>query len=209
MGRYSPPPAAVAALGELGPDAPHFFLGSVVGFYGNRPSETFTGRSAAGKTFLARLCVAWEQEAEASGTPTSLLRTAPVVQPDGVLKPLISMTKLGVGSPLGRGDQTWPWISLEDQVRAIRYVADRRMLGPVNLTGPIIASANEIGRELAEHLRRPFWLRAPAFALRAGLGRNAAGSLLLSDARVESAALTGSGFEFSHPTPRDAIAAVL
>lgn len=197
-----------AALRELGPDAPHFISGSAVGFYGHRPGESLTEQSDAGDTFLARLCVAWEREAAASGAPLSLLRTAPVLHPDGVLKPLIAMTRLGVSGPLGNGNQAWPWISLEDQVRAIRHIADRRVLGPVNLTGPGIASANDIGRQLAQHLSRPFWLRAPAFTLRLGLGRDAADSLLLSDARVDPTALTGSGFEFSHPTPRDAIEAV-
>lgn len=200
-----------AALRQLGDEAPRFISGSAVGFYGDRPGERLTETSGPGGTFLAELCREWEAEALAAGPAVrvALLRTAPVIHRRGVLKPLIALTRLGLGGPLGSGRQLWPWISLEDEVRAIRHLVDSDVEGPVNLTGPTAASANDIGRELARAMRRPFALPAPAWALRLGLGRDAADSLLLADARVEPRALQGSGFEFRHRTPAEAIAAAL
>ncbi len=200
---------AVSALGSEAPAA--WLSASAVGFYGDRPGEVLTEASTAGDTFLARLCVDWEAEALAAHAHTRvvLLRTAPVVHPEGVLKPMIALTKLGLGGPLGGGKQIWPWISLTDEVRGILHALDRGLSGPINLTGPTVASANDVGRELAAQLHRPFLMPAPRFALGLALGRDATESLLTSDAVVRPEALLGSGFEFEHPTPADAIRASL
>ncbi|KAG4065370.1 hypothetical protein HA402_006732 [Bradysia odoriphaga] len=141
--------------------------------------------------------------------PSPVLRTAPVIHRRGVLKPLVQLTRFGVSGPLGSGRQIWPWISLDDEVRAIRHVIDERVSGPVNLTGPAPASANDVGRALAERMRRPFWLPAPAWALRLGLSAAAADSLLLADADVRPRALERTGFRFTHPTVQEAVAAAV
>lgn len=198
------------ALRALRSDAPALVSASAVGYYGSAPGEVLTEDSAAGQTFLADLTVRWEAEARQAEdhTRVALLRTAPVIHRRGVLKPLIQMTRFGVSGPLGRGTQIWPWISLDDEVRAIRHVLDRKIAGPVNLTGPTSASANEIGRALAAHMHRPFWLPAPTWALRFALG-DAADSLLLPDADVQPQVLENSGFRFTHATVTKAIASAL
>lgn len=131
-----------------------------------------------------------------------------MIHPRGVLKPLIALTRLGVSGPLGTGTQVWPWISLDDEVRAIRHIIDEQLEGPVNLTGPTSATANDTGRALARRMNRPFWLSVPAWALRLGLGA-AADSLLLSDADVRPAVLEQSGFRFTHATAQEAVDAAV
>lgn len=205
--RLAPTRTLADALRHLGGDAPMLVSASAVGIYGDRPGETLTEASTAGKGFLAQLCVDWEAEAlEAGpGAKVALLRTASLLHPEAVLKPLIPLTRFGVSGPLGTGHQIWPWISLEDEVRAIRHIIDHRIEGPVNLSGPTPASARDIGRHLARRLRRPYLLPAPEWALRLAIGRDAAESLLLSDATVVPEVLTGSGFRFTAPTAREAI----
>lgn len=215
--RLRPTSTLAAAIRELGAAAPKLVSASAVGFYGDRPGETLSEASSAGETFLAELCVDWEREALAAGpgARVALLRTAPLLHPESVLKPMIALTRWGVSGPLGGrillggGQQHWPWISLDDEVRAIRHVIDRDLTGPVNLSGPMPASANTIGRALARAMHRPFLVPAPAWALRLGLGRDAADSLLLADAVVEPDALRASGFEFRHATAEAAIADAL
>ncbi|MFK4759669.1 TIGR01777 family oxidoreductase [Microbacterium sp. ZW T5_45] len=199
------------ALRELGSDAPHFVSASAVGYYGAVPGAVLDEASPAGDTFLARLCVDWEDAAKGAGESArvALLRTAPVIHRQGVLKPLILLTRFGVAGPLGRGTQIWPWISLADEVAAIRHVIDTRIAGPVNLTGPTRASANDIGKALARRMHRPFWLPVPAWALRLGLSAAAADSLLLNDADARPGVLESSGFRFAHATVEDAVAAAL
>ena len=198
------------ALRALRSDAPALVSASAVGYYGSAPGEVLTEDSAAGQTFLADLAVRWEAEARRAEdhTRVALLRTAPVIHRRGVLKPLIQLTRFGVSGPLGRGTQIWPWISLDDEVGAIRHVLDQRIAGPVNLAGPSPASANEIGRALAARMHRPFWLPAPRWALRLALG-DAADSLLLPDADVRPQVLERSGFRFAHATASEAVAAAL
>lgn len=209
--RLRPTRTIASAIRALGPEAPALVSASAVGYYGDRPGERLDERSGPGATFLAELCREWEREALAAGPDARvvLLRTAPLLHRRGVLKPLLALTRLGLAGPLGSGEQHWPWISLDDEVRAIRHLLDAPVEGPVNLTGPTPATANDIGRELARAMGRPFALPAPAWALRLGLGRAAADSLLLADALVEPAALEASGFEFRHRIPAEAIAAAL
>lgn len=196
------------AIRALGSEAPLRWLSaSATGYYGSQPGVTLREDSSPGDSFLARLTVAWEAEARTaeSDTQLALLRTAPVLHPRGVLKPMMPLTKFGLAGPLARGTQYWPWISLDDEIRAILFVLDQGLQGPVNLAAPKAATANDIGRALATELRRPFWLPAPEFALKLALSADASESLLTSDARVEPHRLLQSGFEFLHTTPNAAI----
>nr|WP_201469876.1 TIGR01777 family oxidoreductase [Microbacterium hydrocarbonoxydans] len=200
-----------SAVRGAGADAPALISASAVGYYGSAPAQILTEESRAGDTFLAALCIRWEEEARRAGdhAPVALLRTAPIIHRRGVLKPLIQLTRFGLAGPLGPGTQMWPWISLDDEVNAIRHVIDRQIDGPVNLTGPTPASSNRIGRALAHRMRRPFWLPVPSFALRLALSGAAADSLLLSDADVRPTELEKTGFAFTHRTPEAAVDSAL
>lgn len=209
--RLTPTRALATALRDLGADAPAFVSASAVGYYGSVPGVALDESAPPGDGFLPSLCVEWEHAALAAGDATrvALLRTAPVVHAEGVLKPLILLTRLGVSGPIGRGTQAWPWISLVDEVRAIRHVIDGDLAGPLNLTGPTRAVANDLGFALARRMNRPFALRAPAWAVRAILGADMADSVLTTDAHVVPAALEASGFAFEHPCVEDAVAAAV
>lgn len=209
--RIAPTRALARAVRELGPDAPHLVSASAVGYYGSAPGARLTEDAPRGDTFLADLCGEWETAAFGAGedAAVSVLRTAPVVHADGVLKPLLLLTRLGLAGPIGRGTQAWPWISLEDEVRAIRHVIDHRLTGPVNLAGPTRATANDLGFALAVRMNRPFLLRAPVWGMRLVLGADATEAILTSDADVVPQALERSGFGFTHPTVEEAVAAAV
>ncbi|MEB0222605.1 epimerase, partial [Pseudomonas sp. AB12(2023)] len=74
------------------------------------------------------------------------LRTGLVIARGGALKPLLPLVRLGLGGPLGRGIQHWPWISLHDEAAAIVHLLGSTLSGPVNLVGPAPASANDVIR---------------------------------------------------------------
>lgn len=215
VSRLEPTRTLTAALRELSEHSssadgiPAFLSASAVGYYGSVPGEVLTESHGPGTTFLAQLCVKWEAAAREVEdlTRVVLLRTAPVIHPDGVLKPMMRLTALGLGGPLGQGTQVWPWVSLVDEVRAIQHLINSEISGAVNLAGPTPATMAEQGRALARIMRRPFWLPAPAWGLRLGLGRAAADSLLTSDADVRPEVLLNSGFQFSHTTVSEAMSA--
>jgi len=197
MNRAEQPPAA-------------FLSGSAVGYYGDRPGETLTEDSSRGAGYLADVVVAWEDSALAApdAVRTVLLRNGIVVDLAGVLKPLAPLTRFGVAGPLGSGRQFWPWIGLQDEVRAITHLLTSTLSGPVNLCGPQAARADDLMFELARRMNRPYLLRVPTFALKALLG-DAADGLLLSDQRVEPRRLLDDGFTFSTPTVEQALAEAL
>ena len=208
--RIEPTQALARAIRQLGSDAPAFVSASAVGYYGSAPRAVLTEASPRGRTFLAELCEEWEGAARSAGQArVVLLRTAPIVHLEGVLKPLVLLTRLGAGGPIGAGTQAWPWISLDDEVAAIRHVIDRDIEGPVNLSGPTRATANDLGFALAVRLNRPFLVRAPEAALRLALGADATEGLLTSDADVRPAVLAASGFSFTHSTVEAAVAAAV
>jgi uncharacterized protein (TIGR01777 family) len=209
--RIQPTQAIAAAVRALGDEAPMFVSSSAVGYYPSAPGVVLTESSPRGETFLADLCGEWEAAALRAGdhARVALLRTAPVLHPDGVLKPLMLLTRWGLSGPIGSGRQVWPWISLDDEVRGIRHVIDRGLTGPINLTGPERATANDLGFALARRMNRPYLLRAPAWAVKLVLGKDATEALLTSDMNVVPNRLTASGFTFTHPTVEDAVAAVV
>ena len=156
----------------------------------------------AGTTFLADVLCEVEAAtalARDAGVRVVLLRTGVVLHPDGgSLARIFPLLRLGLGGPLGSGRQYWSWISLRDELRAIRFLltADH-LAGPVNLTAPHPVPNREVIAALGRALHRPTLLRVPAPALRAALGE-LAGEALLSQ-RVLPRRFLDAGFTFTHP----------
>ncbi|WP_341579476.1 TIGR01777 family oxidoreductase [Microbacterium schleiferi] len=209
--RITPTRALARAVRELGASAPHFVSASAVGYYGTDPVGAVAEDAPRGNGFLADLCGEWESAARGAGDKARVttLRTASIIHRDGVLKPLILLTKLGLSGPLGRGTQVWPWISLDDEVRAIRHIIDTGTTGPVNLCGPTRATANDIGFTLARELNRPYLLRAPEWGLKLVLGSDPTESLLTTDAYVIPEVLAASGFSWTHESAEEAVRAAI
>jgi NAD dependent epimerase/dehydratase family enzyme len=102
------------------------------------------------------------------------------------------------------------WIAIGDLVDAIvRAIGSDTLAGAVNATAPASVTNAEFAATLARVLGRPAWLPAPAFALRAVLGRERAEQLLLASQRVEPVRLLASGFAFRTPRLEEALRAVL
>jgi uncharacterized protein (TIGR01777 family) len=150
---------------------------------------------------------AWEASTEPAvqaGAPVVLARTGLVLTASGgAAGRLLTVARLGAGGPLGSGRQWWPWITLEDEVRALIHLVDGEVTGPVNLSGPEPARQKDVARALGHALGRPAVLPAPSLALRAVLGEFA-GDVLASQ-RVLPRRLLADGFVFEHPTLRSAV----
>jgi uncharacterized protein (TIGR01777 family) len=115
---------------------------------------------------------------------------------------------LGVGGPVGSGQQYWAWIHRNDWVALIRFIiATQAVAGPVNATAPTPVTNAEFSRALARAMRRPSFMRAPGFALRLMLGEMA-DALLLSGQRAVPAKATRHGFTFEFPTLDAALASI-
>lgn len=186
---------------------------SGINYYGDRGDDVVDEAEPAGSGFLARVCVDWEQAttpAADAGIRTVQLRTGLVLDAGGgVLAKLLLAVKLGVGGPAGSGRQWVSWISLADQVAAIRHAIDTPALsGPANAVGPKPVTNLALMKTLGRILHRPTFLRIPAAVRHVPFGvGDLVGTLLFESVRAEPAALTASGFAFTHtqlePTLRD------
>ena len=205
--RITPTEVLSAAVAEAG--VPTLINASAVGFYGDTKDRTVDETATAGAGFLPRLCIDWEAAtvpAEAAGTRVVLARTGLVLSPSGGmlgrLRPLFSF---GLGARLGNGRQYMPWISLEDEVRALLFaIFHDDLSGPVNLTGPAPVTNAEFTAALGRALNRPTPVPMPAFVLRAALGEFADEGLLIGQ-RAIPAALERAGFAFHHDTIGEAL----
>ena len=175
---------------------------SAIGIYGERVDEILTERSPPGDDFLASLCVRWEAEtssAAEAGIRVACARTGIVLSGQGgALPKLLPLFKLGLGGKFGSGAQWWSWITLDDEVRAIAWLLENEIRGPVNLTAPAPVTNSEFTRVLGGVLSRPARLAVPRFGPKLLLGSERADALLFTSARVRPEALESSGFVFSH-----------
>lgn len=208
--RVEPTRTLAEAILAMDGERPALLNASAVGYYGDRPGETLDESSTRGEGYFPDLVHAWEQAAAIAGGATRVvnLRSAVVVARGGGLAPVRLLTSFGLGAGFGSGEQHWPWISLEDEVRAIEHLLDSTLSGPVILAGPVPTSADEVTAAYAEALRRPRLLRVPAWAIRLPLGE-AGQRILLDDMRVQPARLREDGFEWRHPTVLDAVRAAV
>ena len=146
-------------LAGLAHPPPVLLSGSAIGYYGDRGDEVLTESSEPGRGFLPDLCRAWEaatRPAEDAGIRVVHLRTGLVLAPKGgMLRRMVPLFRLALGGRLGRGRQYWPWVALDDEVGAIRWLLDHDVRGPVNLTGPRPVTNAEFTRSLGEAVHRP------------------------------------------------------
>jgi uncharacterized protein len=206
--------ALASALARLSSPPETLVSGSAIGWYGDTGGQDVDESAAAGKAFLSRVVHDWEAAAEPAadaGIRVVHPRTGLVLTPDGgILSRLLPLARFGVCPRFGSGHQVMSWISLADEISAIRFLLDRKDIGgPVNLTAPAPVTDSEFTAALTAAVgRRDLpWLRVPAPALRLGLGEAAVE--LLNSARIVPKRLIGAGYEFRHPTLPDALSAEL
>ncbi|WP_327684652.1 TIGR01777 family oxidoreductase [Streptomyces sp. NBC_00467] len=205
--------AAVAeALASLDTPPRVFVCGSAVGFYGDTGDRAVDEEAPPGDGFLPNLCVEWEEAAAPAaeaGVRIAFARTGLVVsRKGGAWGRLFPLFKAGLGGRLGDGRQYWSFISLHDEVAALRHIVDTESLsGPVNLTSPHPVTNREVTAAMGRALHRPTVFTVPSAALKIALG-DMAGDVLGSQ-RVLPRRLLDSGFTFAFPGIDEAVGAAL
>lgn len=185
---------------------------SASGYYGDTADRAVDESAPSGQGFLAELVRDWEAAADPArnaGIRVVNVRSGLVLSPaGGLLGQLLLPFRLGLGTKIGSGRQYMSWISLPDEIRAIKFVLESAdAAGAFNLTAPEPVTNAEFTAALAHAVRRPALLTVPSFALRAALGEVSAE--LLGSARVLPARLRAAGFSFSHPDIAAALGDVL
>ncbi len=157
-----------------------FVSSSAIGYYGgdsgDRPQvET----SPAGTDFMAQVVRLWERSADqvaALGIRTVKIRTGVVLTMHGGALPKIAQPiKLGVGAPLGSGQQYMSWIHVDDICRMyIQALEDTSWHGVYNGVAPGPVTNESLTKQIAGILHKPLFMpNIPAFAIKLLFGEMA------------------------------------
>ena len=179
-----------------------FIAGSAIGWYGDTADRRVDETNPAGTGFLADVVVAWEKAAEpasAAGVRVVNIRTGLVAAKNGgAWSRLLPIFKRGAGGKLGSGKQYWSFISMRDEIAAIKFViSNSQISGPVNLTAPTPATNAEVTTAMSKVFNRPKLFPVPSFALKSLLGEFS--QEVLGSARVIPQVLIDAGFVFQDP----------
>ncbi len=179
-----------------------YYIGaSGVNCYENLSGKVFTEEDAYGTDFLATVVKDWEaaHELVLKQVPGSIFRISMVLAGHGGSLQLMKLPiSLGIGSPIGTGEQINPWIHLDDLCRLLLFAVEQKLQGTFNAVGNCDTNA-VMTKLLAKWLRRPLLLpNIPAFMLRLLLGERAV--LVLSDLRASHQKIKQAGFSFQYAT---------
>ncbi len=185
---------------------------SAAGYYGDGGETELTETSACGSDFLARVCRDWEAEADKAavkGARVVRMRFGVVLgRGGGAMATMKLPFLLGLGGPIGSGNQWFPWIHLDDLVGAILFLLTaEECSGAFNFTAPETVRQKAFARQLGATLHRPAFLPAPAFAMRLALGEF--GASLLQGQKAVPRALSEAGYLFTHPDLDSALREIL
>jgi uncharacterized protein (TIGR01777 family) len=174
-----------------------------IGYYGERGDAIVDESTPPAEDWTGQLCHDWQNEALAaaeSGVRVTVLRSAPVLDPEGgMLKQLLLPFKLGVGGPLAGGRQYMAWIHRDDEVGLILWaLGDDALEGPVNAAAPNPVTNREFSRSLGRALGRPAFMPVPRFAVVAMRGEELTDQVL-SSIRVMPRRALDLGYAFRFP----------
>ena len=186
---------------------------SAVGYYGTQQGDAqITESFSPGSDFLAKVCFDWEASTAPAGkfgVRRAIIRTGVVLSNDGGAFPKQVMPfKFFAGGPVGSGKQWYPWIHIEDEVRAIQFlIQNGKAAGPFNLTAPNPVTNKEFGQCVGEALGRPAFMPAPGLAMKSVFGEMSV--ILLEGQRAIPQKLLDLGFKFKYETAQAALGHLL
>lgn len=194
----------IVSLINAGENPPELLIsGSAIGYYGRQQDQIIDeGFLTPHDEFSHQLCERWEfiaNQAKSDKTRVCILRTGVVISKrGGALTKMLLPFKLGLGGPIGDGQQYMSWIHLEDMLQGIAHlITNKSCEGVYNFTAPNPITNQELSRELASSLSRPCLFKVPEFMLRVMMGEMA--DLVLYGQRVVPKRLQESGYEFIYP----------
>ena len=126
-----------------------------------------------------------------------------------LMQVLGTVFRLGLGGRMGSGRQYWPWISLADEIGAIRHLLTADVSGPVNLTGPDPVTNAEFTAELGRQLHRPTVLPGARRSRSRWRSASSAGPASSAGSGPCRCGCRSPGYRFTHPDLASALRAAL
>ncbi len=176
---------------------------SGIDYYPDMGDAIITEEQGPSSEFLGQVCFDWESstsEAAELGVRWAAIRSGIVLSNEGGAWPRIVLPfKLFVGGPIGSGKQYWPWIHIDDEVGAIRFLLENEHAhGAYNLTAPNPLPNKVFAQTLGRVMGRPALMPVPGLALKLAFGEMS--TLLLGGHRAIPKHLEADGYAFKYPT---------
>lgn len=172
-------------LTEMDPKPKVLICASAIGYYGDRNEHECIESAEAGSGFLSDVCKEWEhatKPASEAGIRVVNLRFGVVLGKEGgSLAKMLPAFKMGMGGPLGDGQQWISWISIDDAVEVVDFALNHESLsGPVNVVSPHPVRNKEFAHAIGHALHRPEVVPVPKRMLHFMFGDFADETLLAS-----------------------------
>ncbi|MGB3591077.1 MAG: TIGR01777 family oxidoreductase [Nonlabens sp.] len=199
---------AIASLQE----PPRYFLNSSTAtIYIHSETQLNTETNGIiGDDFSMNVARSWEREffsTESHGTQKIALRTSIVLGNGGGALPIMkNLARLGMGGKAGRGTQMMSWIHIQDFCRAVGFLLQSRLTGPVNVTAPTSVSNVNFMKALRQSLMVSIGISQPRWLLELGsllIGTET--ELLLKSRNVFPERLLNHGFSFEYSEIKPAL----
>ena len=176
---------------------------SIYGLYSTMPDKSNTEQTVITHhpEFLYEVASAWERALEplrSLNLSITIMRFAVVFGKQcGAFPKLYLAAQLGFAAKLGSGQQPFAWIAIDDLIKAIDWILQKKIIGPVNMVAPQIPTQNQLTKTMTRQLHRPYFLSCPAKILQLLLGQMA-DELLLNGQAATPDVLLNSGFKFDN-----------
>lgn len=186
-----------------------------VGYYRPSHSIEYTEESPGGDfDFFSRLVTRWEAAAKIPNDSTRqvVVRSGVVLGRDGgAIAQMLWPFRLGLGGPIGSGQQPFPWIHVADLAGIVTHAVEREDVGGI-LNGVAPSATDTTNRGFAQAmgsaLRRPAILPLPGFVVSAVFGPERS-IMLLEGQRVVPRRTLESNFCFAFPDLPSALQDIL
>lgn len=182
------------------PNLNYYISASGINCYGYNSQIEKEESDDYGKDFLSELVKEWEAASNSFKEicPVAILRIALVVdKKGGALRKIMKPIKLGVGSPLGSGQQYLPWIHIKDLCRMFMHCIEHKKEGTFNAANGYISN-QEFMKTISKKMKKPFFFPAiPKPILSFFLGEMS--TMLTESLKVSNQKIKQNGFEFLFP----------
>ncbi|AZG72777.1 TIGR01777 family oxidoreductase [Shewanella livingstonensis] len=205
--------AALTQLIGKSTTPPHTFISaSAIGYYGRQNQTPVDEASGFHAEFSHDICQEWENralQAQSQQTRVCITRIGIVLGKNGgALAKMLPPFKLGLGGPIGNGEQGMSWVHIDDLIKLFCYLLNNSSLqGIYNATAPQPVSNAVFAKALGSALNRPAKITTPPLALRLAMGEMS--ELLTTGQFVLPKRALAAGFEFQYSDINNALQQVI
>ncbi|XP_020286225.1 epimerase family protein SDR39U1 isoform X2 [Pseudomyrmex gracilis] len=158
--------------------------------------------------FLSKLTHDWEEAAQLPkdcDVRQVTIRSGVVLgKTGGMIKQIYLPFFLGLGGPIGTGNQYMPWIHIDDLVNMFMFtLKNKDVQGVLNGVAPQLVTNMEFTKTFAAAMRRPAFIPLPSFVLQI-LFSDERAKIMLEGQKVKPKRVTELGFKYQYPDIKSA-----